>query len=140
MLDRRTETDIETVSTIQPLYRKPVCWTDGDRRAMKQSQQCNHFIVSLYAGPTETDGLCNSRSAPFYGMPTNRVFVVVFTFYKCIVPMGFLPWEIRVAFHEESQLRQSRATQPRVDAGCFSVSIIRRTLTWTTGSLTCAQV
>ena len=26
--------------------------------------------------------------------------------------MGFLPWEIRVAFPGESQLRQSRATQP----------------------------
>ena len=118
MLDRRRQTGHETVATMQPLYRKPV----------------------LYAGPTETDGLCNSRSAPFYGMPTNRVFVVVFTFYKCIVPTGLLPWEIRVAFHEESQLRQSRATQPRVDAGCFSVSIIRRTLTWTTGSLMCPQM
>ena len=39
-----------------------------------------------------------------------------------------------------SQLRQSRATQPRVQAGCFSVSIIHRTLTWTTGSLTCAPL
>ena len=40
----------------------------------------------------------------------------------------------------ESQLRQSRATQPRVHSGCFSVSIVHRTLTWTTGSLTCAQM
>ena len=54
--------------------------------------------------------------------------------------MGFLPWEIRVAFPGESQLRQSRATQPTVHAGCSSVSIIHRTLTWTTGSLTCAQM
>ena len=54
--------------------------------------------------------------------------------------MGFLPWETRVAFSGESQLRQSRATQPTVHAGCFSVSIIHRTLTWTTGSLTCAQM
>ena len=28
--------------------------------------------------------------------------------YNCIVPMGFLPWEIRVAFARESRLRQSR--------------------------------
>ena len=62
------------------------------------------------------------------------------TIYNCIVPVGFLPWEIRVAFPGESQLRQSRSTQPTVHAGCFSVSIIHRTLTWTTGSLTCAQV
>ena len=62
------------------------------------------------------------------------------TIYNCIAPVGFLPWEIRVAFPGESQLRQSRSTQPTVHAGCFSVSIIHRTLTWTTGSLTCAQV
>ena len=54
--------------------------------------------------------------------------------------MGFLPQEIRIAFPGESQLRQSRATQPRVHAGCFSVSVIHRILTWTTGSLTCAQM
>ena len=54
--------------------------------------------------------------------------------------MGFLPWEIRVAFSGESQLRQSHATQRTVHAGCFSVSIIHRTLTWTTGSLTCSQM
>ena len=41
---------------------------------------------------------------------------------------------------KESQLRQSRATQPTVYAGCYSVSVIHRTLTWTTGSLTCAQM
>ena len=40
----------------------------------------------------------------------------------------------------KSQLRQSRATQPQLHAGCFSVSIIHRTLTRTTGSLTCAQM
>ena len=54
--------------------------------------------------------------------------------------MGILPWEIRVAFLRESHLRQSRATQPTVHAGCFSVSIIHRTLTWTTRSLTVAQM
>ena len=59
---------------------------------------------------------------------------------KCIVPMGFLPWEIRVAFPGEYHRRQSRATQPRVRAGCFIISIIHRTLTWTTGCLTCAQM
>ena len=55
------------------------------------------------------------------------------TFHNCIVPFGFFPRGIRVAFPGESQLRQSRAAQPRVHAGCFSVSIIHRTLTWTTG-------
>ena len=59
--------------------------------------------------------------------------------YSCIVPMGFLPWEIRVAYPGESQLRLSRAIHPTLHAGCFSVSIIHRTLAWTTGSLTCAH-
>ena len=49
-------------------------------------------------------------------------------------------WEIQIAFIGESQLRQSRATQLTVHAGSFSVSIIYRTLIWTTGSLTCAQM
>ena len=51
--------------------------------------------------------------------------------------MGFHSCGIRVAFPGENQLRQSRASQPTVHAECFIVSIIHRTLTWTTGSLTC---
>ena len=54
--------------------------------------------------------------------------------------MGFLQWEMRVAFLRESQPRQSRAIQLTVHVGCFSVSIIHRTLTWTKGYLTCAQM
>ena len=60
---------------------------------------------------------------------TRSVVLFYFPFYICIVPMGFLPWEIRVAFPGKSQLRQSRANKPTVHAGCFSVSIIHRTLT-----------
>ena len=62
------------------------------------------------------------------------------TFYNCIVPLRFLPWEIQVAFPGENQPRQSRTTQSTVHAGFFSVSKIHRTLTWATGSLTCAQM
>ena len=29
---------------------------------------------------------------------TYTYFFLLFTFYNCIVPMGFLTWEIRVAF------------------------------------------
>ena len=65
---------------------------------------------------------------------------IVITFYNRIVPMGFLPREILVAFPGESPLRQIRTTQPRVRAGCFCVSIVHRTLTWTTGPLMCAQM
>ena len=65
---------------------------------------------------------------------------MLFIFYHSIVPLGFLPWEIQVAFPGESQLRQSHATKATVHAGCFSVSIIHQTLTWTTGTLTCAEM
>ena len=51
-----------------------------------------------------------------------------------------LPWDIRSAFPGESQLRQSHATKPTVHAGCFSVSRIHRSLTQTTGSLSCTQM
>ena len=61
-------------------------------------------------------------------------------FCNCIVPLELLPREIWVAFPGESQLQQSRATQPTVHAGCFSVSIIHRTLTWSRGSLTCERM
>ena len=41
-----------------------------------------------------------------------------------ISPMG-----LRIAFPAESQLQQSRAPQPTVHAGSFSVCVIQRTLT-----------
>ena len=56
---------------------------------------------------------------------------------NCIVPFGFLPWGIQVAFPGESQLQQSSTTQPMLHAGCFSITIIHQTLTRITGSLTC---
>ena len=52
------------------------------------------------------------------------------------VPLGFLPREIS----RGKPQRQSRASQPTVHAGYVSVSINHRTLTWTTGSLTCTQM
>ena len=65
-------------------------------------------------------------------------FLLYFLQLDC--PNEIYPWEIRLAFPGESQLQQSRAIQPSVHAGCFSVSIIHQTLTWTTGSLMCAQM
>ena len=66
--------------------------------------------------------------------------VGLFVCYICIVPTGFLLWEIRVAFPGESRLGQSRATQPMVHAGYFIISIIQRTLTGIRASLTCEQM
>ena len=71
---------------------------------------------------------------------TQQLCLVRVSLYNFTVPSGFRPEEFPVAvafLAGESQLQQSRATQPSVHAGCFSVSIIQRTLTWTTGSLTC---
>ena len=79
--------------------------------------------------------VCARARARAYARVCGCVYV-----YNCTVPLGFLPWEFRVAFPGESQQRQSHVTRPTVYAGCFSVSIIDRTLTWTTGSLTCAQM
>ena len=70
----------------------------------------------------------------------NRSIAHFFPSYYCVVPLGFLQWEIRATFLGESQLRHGRATRPTVHAGCFSVSIIHWTPTWTAGSLTCTQV
>ena len=83
---------------------------------------------------------CTYCTASFFVSWSNQQTWAKFPFHNCIVPIRFIPWEIRIAFPGESQLRQSRATQPTVHAGCFRVSIIHRTLTWTTGSLTCAQM
>ena len=67
-------------------------------------------------------------------------FCCCLSFYNCIVQLGFLPRESPIAFPGESKLRQSSATQTTVHARYFSVSRILRTLTGTTGSLTCAHI
>ena len=66
----------------------------------------------------------------------------LFSFYilQLYCPFGFLQWKTQVAFPWESQLQQSHTIQPMVHAGCFSVSIIHRTMTWTTRSLTCTRI
>ena len=48
-------------------------------------------------------------------------FFFLSCFNSCIVPLKYLPMEIRVAFPGESQLRKSFANQLIVHAGCFSV-------------------
>ena len=58
-----------------------------------------HLVQTFSASPLNIQ-----LSLSFSGL-----FFFTFNFYNSIVPMGFLPWEIRVAFPGESQLRQSRA-------------------------------
>ena len=59
------------------------------------------------------------RSLGLLGCPKRYWRGLIFFLYSCIVPLGFLSREIRVAFPGESQLRQGRATQSTVHAGCF---------------------
>ena len=77
---------------------------------------------------------------PFGSMLHTFFLNNVFAFYSYIDQMGFSHGKFGVSFPGESQLRQSRATQPTLHVGCFSTSIIHQTLTWTTGSLTCTQL
>ena len=60
-------------------------------------------------------------------------------FYNCIVPLGFRPFELWLLFPGKASC-DSHATKLTVHAGCFSVSITHRTLTWITGSLKCTQM
>ena len=58
-----------------------------------------------------------------------------FLFLQLYCPIGISPMGNSGCFFPgESQLRQSRPTQPTVHAGYVSVSIIHRTLIWTTGA------
>ena len=59
---------------------------------------------------------------------------------KLYCPIGISHLGHSGCFSRENHLQQSCATQPMVQAGCFSLSIIHQTLPWTTGSSTCAQV
>ena len=63
-----------------------------------------------------------------------------FHFTTVLSHWDFFHGKFGLLFPGESQLRQGCATQPTVHVECFSVSIIFQTLTWTTGSLTCAQM
>ena len=70
------------------------------------------------------------------------IVCIVYTLLSQWECLPSCPWDIRVAFPKESQLQQSRYPTPinyKVHAGSFRVSIIQRTLTWTTGSLTCVR-
>ena len=51
--------------------------------------------------------------------PCSDFFLNYFFLNKWIVPLGFFPWKIRVAFPRDRQLRQSRATQLRCMVSVF---------------------
>ena len=68
-------------------------------------------------------------------------FVVVFpfSFFTTVLSQwDFSHEKFRLLSHGRATC--DHATQPMVHAGCFSVSTIHASLTWTTGSLMCAQM
>ena len=60
---------------------------------------------------------------------TKKRLLLLFTFYNCIVPMGFLPWEIQVAFPWGKPAATVSGYPSMMNAGCFNVSIIHQSLT-----------
>ena len=94
--------------------------------------------VKLTTKLTEKKGHSgNGENGPYENQSSKIISILHFT---TVLSHCDFPWDIQVAFPGECQLRESHATQPTVHAGCFSVSIIPRSLTWTTGSLTTAQM
>ena len=72
-----------------------------------------------------------------------KYFLGILYFVHFVVPMGIFPWEIQLAFPPKSQLQQSRyptLINYNEHAGSFHVSVIHRTLTWTTQDLLRAHV
>ena len=60
----------------------------------------------------------------------------------CFILQLYCPteiWKFRLVSLGKASC-DSHTTQPTVHAGCFNISIIHQTLTWTTGSLMCAQM
>ena len=55
-------------------------------------------------------------------------------------PIGIYPMGNLGCFSRGKSAGTESRFQPTVHAGCFSFSIIHRTLTWTAGPLTCAQM
>ena len=72
----------------------------------------------------------------FFSMGVAELLVVVLHLYcpNGISPMGNL------GCFAQGKPAATDATKPTVHAGCLSVSITHQTLTWITGSLTCAQI
>ena len=66
-------------------------------------------------------------------------FVYFLLFTTVLSQWGFSRGKFRLLSLGKAS-SDTRATQPTVHAGCFSVSIIHQTLTWAMGSLMCAQM
>ena len=126
-------------SSLGPIHMDPRLYP---RRSLHQSlSECQGSKPGDDNNSPQTGSMYSSRpgfSLRFkHSLHGSRIVITFLKKYFYFVQMGFLLWQMRVSCSEKSQLQQGRATQPTVHAGCSSVSIIHRTLTWTTGSFTC---
>ena len=120
----------------------PFCW---------QCSPCGFFLLSrLFA----FKWCCTSTPSLFHysiAHPPLMTFSNTLLLRRLFCGLGlvflFFLFLITVLSHGKFKLLSqgktscdSRATPPTVHAGCFSVSIIHQTLTWTAESLTCVQM
>ena len=99
--------------------------------ALSLSQPLSYFSsgeVSMSHTEQQRTEVCN-RQARTVGS------LFFFNLNNCIVPLGFFP-QMLLSLGKAS----SNCTQNMVHAGCSYISIFHRLLTWTTASLTCAQM
>ena len=85
---------------------------------------------------------CRFQSVQAHALDLNPVLTCITHLYLTTVlsHWDFSQRKFGLLSPAGSQLRQSRAAQPTMHAGCFSVSLIHRTPTWSTGYLTCVQM
>ena len=111
-------------------YSVNSCWIEGTVLWGNLSKEHSAFLCVAYL----SSDICIFK--------LNLVFLRCMYFYSISFPFFFCPIGIssKGNFPREGQQWQRCATQPILHAGCFSISIIHQTLTWITGSLTCAQM
>ena len=75
------------------------------------------------------------------GVDHTVTYELIFFFSSSVLSYwDFFNGKFGLLFPRKSRLRQSRATQSTVHAGCFSVSIFHHTMTCATESLTCTSM
>ena len=101
----------------------------------KNSVENQHMSTAQFSA-----NLWSQRSRQQYHHPDKTVIFVLYYFTTVLSHWDFSCGKFGLLFPGKASCDRVTLPQPAVHAGCFSVSIIHRTLTWTTGSLKCAQM
>ena len=129
---QKTATNVPKIIVSGFLYN-----VSGAREPTPELQKKHFFPVERFLPGKKVLSALQSKSVLLDVQGVEETSLLLL-FTTVLSQWDFSHGKIGLLFIGESQLRQSRANQPTVRAGHFSVSIIHRTLTWTTGSLTCA--